>query len=321
MFLMGVRNIPRRRAQSALIVLGLMLSTLIVSAAFTTGDTLNYSVTRTAYDLFGPLDLTLNLRGAGRGADPGNVAPFADAGFMSTLAERLRGDPDLVALLPAARFQVPVVDERSRLGASNALMMGDDPEPTDRVQALNAPGGAHVQLAALAPGDVIINDTLLATLAARVGDVLDVYFDPAAPAHLRVASVVHATLLAGASGNFGPGVADPGGMVLPLATAQVLGGHAGSINFVGFTLRGGLRGATVHAYAAQQRIGRSFAPIRCCRRNRSCSHVPPTVAVVVGHWCSVTRRTRCSWPHRWAAWRPPCLSCSASSPWPPASCW
>src|SRR5690606_36192283 len=33
LFKLGVRNIPRRRAQSTLIVVGLMLSTLIMSAA------------------------------------------------------------------------------------------------------------------------------------------------------------------------------------------------------------------------------------------------------------------------------------------------
>ncbi|MHB8577024.1 MAG: ABC transporter permease, partial [Dehalococcoidia bacterium] len=258
MFSMGVRNIPRRRAQSVLIVLGLMLSTLIVSAAFTTGDTLNYSVTQTAYDVLGPLDLTLNLRGAGRG---GGVAPFIDQGFVSTLTGALKGDPDVTAVLPAARFQAPVVNRRSRLGAPDAFVMGDDPAASDRVHALAAPGGGDVRLSTLAAGDVIVNDTLRDKLDVRPGDVLDVYFDPNAPVHLRVASVVHATLLTGASGNFGPGANDPGGLVLPLATAQQLGGHAGQINFVGFTLRGGIRGAVVHAAAAKQRIARLFHDI------------------------------------------------------------
>ncbi|MXZ46143.1 MAG: hypothetical protein F4Z08_03975, partial [Chloroflexi bacterium] len=36
---MGLRNIGRRRTQTSLIVIGLMLSTLIISAAFATGDT------------------------------------------------------------------------------------------------------------------------------------------------------------------------------------------------------------------------------------------------------------------------------------------
>ena len=45
MFKMGLRNIPRRPAQTSLIVVGLMLSTLIMSAAFGTGDTLTSSIT------------------------------------------------------------------------------------------------------------------------------------------------------------------------------------------------------------------------------------------------------------------------------------
>jgi len=248
---MGVRNIPRRRAQSTLIILGLMLSTLIVSAAFTTGDTLNYSVTRTAYDALGPLDLTLNLRGSGRQAGP---APFVDQSFVPVLTDCLRTDPDLAAVLPAARFQVPVVNRRSRLGAPNAFVMGDDPAPFDRVRALVTPKGGTVNLSSLASGDVLINDTLRDKIDARPGDLVDVYFDPNVPVQMRVADVVHATLLAGASGNFGPGAADPGGMVLPLATAQQLGGYAGKINFVGFTLKGGVRGTIAHASSAQQRI-------------------------------------------------------------------
>src|SRR5258708_9545683 len=43
-FKMGLRNIPRRRAQTILIIIGLMLSTVIITSAFGTGDTLSYSV-------------------------------------------------------------------------------------------------------------------------------------------------------------------------------------------------------------------------------------------------------------------------------------
>src|SRR3989304_543207 len=53
MFKLGLRNIPRRKAQSSLIVVGLMLSTLIISAAFGTGDTLTTSVTSEVYSILG----------------------------------------------------------------------------------------------------------------------------------------------------------------------------------------------------------------------------------------------------------------------------
>src|SRR6188472_3821096 len=55
-FKLGVRNIPRRRAQTCLIVVGLMLSTLIISAALGTGDTIDWSATAATYDQLGEVD-------------------------------------------------------------------------------------------------------------------------------------------------------------------------------------------------------------------------------------------------------------------------
>ena len=55
-FKLGIRNIPRRKAQTVLIIVGLMLSTLIIAAAFGTGDTLNHSVTTVVYRQLGPVD-------------------------------------------------------------------------------------------------------------------------------------------------------------------------------------------------------------------------------------------------------------------------
>src|ERR1035437_7543120 len=56
MFKMGLRNIPRRKAQTTLIVVGLMLSTVIITAAFGTGDTMTSSVTNEVYGILGPVD-------------------------------------------------------------------------------------------------------------------------------------------------------------------------------------------------------------------------------------------------------------------------
>ncbi len=56
LFRMGLRNIPRRPGQSALIVVGLTLSTIIIVASFATGDTLNYSVQRQAVAAYGTID-------------------------------------------------------------------------------------------------------------------------------------------------------------------------------------------------------------------------------------------------------------------------
>ena len=59
MFKLGVRPIPRRRAQSTLIVLGLMLATLIITAAFVTGDTLSSTIRSLAIAGLGEMDETI----------------------------------------------------------------------------------------------------------------------------------------------------------------------------------------------------------------------------------------------------------------------
>src|SRR5262245_21008234 len=56
-FKLGVRNIPRRKAQTVLIVIGLMLSTLIIAAALGTGDTINYSATAETFRTLGHADV------------------------------------------------------------------------------------------------------------------------------------------------------------------------------------------------------------------------------------------------------------------------
>lgn len=44
MLKLGLRNIPKRPAQTALIIFGLMLSTVIITSAFGTGDTIAYTI-------------------------------------------------------------------------------------------------------------------------------------------------------------------------------------------------------------------------------------------------------------------------------------
>ena len=57
MFTVALRNIPRRRAQSLLIVVGLMLATVLFSASFGTGDTLAHSIRTLALERIGMVDV------------------------------------------------------------------------------------------------------------------------------------------------------------------------------------------------------------------------------------------------------------------------
>ena len=56
MFKLGLRNVPRRKSQTALIIVGIMMSTLIMAAAFGTGDSITYSIRKNAIDALGTID-------------------------------------------------------------------------------------------------------------------------------------------------------------------------------------------------------------------------------------------------------------------------
>ena len=63
MLKLGLRNIPRRPAQTVLIVVGSMLSAVIITASFATGDTISTSIRNAAIEGLGTVDEILSDRG------------------------------------------------------------------------------------------------------------------------------------------------------------------------------------------------------------------------------------------------------------------
>src|SRR3712207_6064450 len=104
LFRIGIRNLPRRRAQTLLIVLGLMLATLIMSSALGFGDSLNYSIKRGVYDRLGPIDETVAIERAVGASAP---APFPE-GTYRQVAARLAGDAAIDAHVPSLSGQAAV---------------------------------------------------------------------------------------------------------------------------------------------------------------------------------------------------------------------
>lgn len=110
---LGLRNIPRRRSQSALIILGLTLSTIIIVSALSIGDTLSYSVRRHAINAYGTIDQVISppllsvlagfVTNAADGENP------ADALAGSELSGVLNGD--LLSILGLLQKGLPGISE------------------------------------------------------------------------------------------------------------------------------------------------------------------------------------------------------------------
>src|SRR5215210_5831756 len=108
-FKLGTRNIPRRKAQTSLIVIGLMLSTMIIAAALGTGDTIDHSATASTYESLGHVDELV----VSSPDEEGNVNSAINARFDQAVADRIEaafaGDPIVDGVMPVLIETVPAI--------------------------------------------------------------------------------------------------------------------------------------------------------------------------------------------------------------------
>ena len=84
---LALRNIPRRKAQSILIVVGLMLSTTIIMSALAIGDSVSSSIRFAVLDAVGETDVRLVSPVASRFGDD-----YLDASLVDRVREAVVGD-------------------------------------------------------------------------------------------------------------------------------------------------------------------------------------------------------------------------------------
>ena len=173
-FKLGVRPIPRRPAQSVLIVLGLMLATLIITAAFITGDTLSHSIRSVAIDGMGELDEMIESNSGTTGSSYYRLDRWEE------LAAQLEGYTLIDHLVPVVNETAPVVNVTRRSSLRSITVTG---LPAEDIGVL-PPGeitdsaGQQFSLQALQPDEVYINAEAAEVLSAAPGDHLELYIGP-----------------------------------------------------------------------------------------------------------------------------------------------
>ena len=191
MFKMGIRNIPRRPAQTTLIVIGLMLSTVIMTAAFGTGDTVASSVDAEVYSILGQADESIAYNTEQFPApDRAQVIPGAT---VQQWRRQFAADPDIEAFLPLNTEVLPVQNTRSRLNEAAARIVGWRATDAEAFGGLKDTSGKDVRLG---PGQIAVNRELVNAIDAKLGDRLLLFFE-GRPVEVTVAAIVPNTLLGG----------------------------------------------------------------------------------------------------------------------------
>jgi ABC-type lipoprotein release transport system permease subunit len=232
MFKMGLRNIPRRPAQTILIILGLMLSTLIISAAFTTGDTVDHSLTAQAYSLLGHTDQWVQREGEGESA-PGDIDSTIEADVIEQARQAVTGDPNVDGFLPMLFEQIPAVNARSRQSEPAVNLAGVDTTSLEGFpDVVSTSSGDVLDVSTLGDDEVFMNESAAEDLAAEPGDSITVYIQGEAH-EFAVVEIVEDTLMSGV-GDF----ESRQGMVTRLDRVQELFEQPGQASFIAISHTG-----------------------------------------------------------------------------------
>lgn len=227
-FRMGVRNLRRRPARSALIVVGLMLGTAIICAALTTGDTMGRTVRRAVIETLGTTDEEITAKGVApaRGmlsAGPANVQWFPQSA-AAVVQEAARRSKATDGVAPAVIESVAVQDRTSRQNEPRVNLFAIDPGAGALFADMRSVGGASTgdpSLGQLAPGQVFIDEGAASALDAKAGDeIVLLAGDRVIPAKVTAIVRVDGTGSAEAS------------VLMPLAHAQAALGHPGQITHI-----------------------------------------------------------------------------------------
>ena len=229
LFRMAVRNIPRRRAQSVLIVFGVMLATLIITASLAVGDTSNYSLQaielKQIHGIDGAFTRTTNTDVAGAG--------MRDADFFSTeqanaAIATAAGDSNVAATSGAIVTPGSMVDAASGQSSSeNVVVWGVGDDFGSAWGPLSSRSGGTIDVTGLGPTDVVIGSTLADHLAAKVGDELHLYVE-GHPVEATVRGILDTEVNPSIS-NHGPIVSS---VLIPLAEMRSLIGRPEGFNVV-----------------------------------------------------------------------------------------
>ena len=235
---LATRNLPRRPGWAMLITLSLTLSTVILSSAFTTGDTMHLAVRSVVAGALGAADVVLFVPRPQRASGFDLMQALANGTFLTGATdyfpeaetararEILAGDDRVAGVVPVMLEQAAVSAAGQGFQAS-VNVLGAPANLPDGFGPLRASDGAPLSLADLAADEVYVNREAAAALGIGPDDRLRV-FGLGEEHEVRVRAVTGGVDIGGAQAT----------LLLPLERLQTLTGRPGQINQILIANRG-----------------------------------------------------------------------------------
>ena len=168
LFKMGTRNIPRRKGQSLLIVIGLMLSSIIIATSLGIGDTIRYSIRFVVVDSLGIVDEV--IEGPGKQLFGEEYFDYSEFTYVQNIT---KDNTNIDQLIPYIQTTLPSSNEQKDIAESNMNIRGIDFNYID--QPFENLDGKEVSKDLLGPNSVFINYDAGKILKLTKGDTLQIY--------------------------------------------------------------------------------------------------------------------------------------------------
>ena len=268
MLKLGLRNIPRRPAQTVLIIVGSMLSAVIITASFATGDTISSSIRNASIEGLGTVDEILSpARG---GDDFGPV--YIDASRFHTLQQELEDFDEVDGAAAYIAESAPALNLRASLSEGRTNIVAPDPDTLDGFGRFTLLSGQAYPIENLPAGSALVNEEANEDLDAQIGDNIRLFLEDGF-IDLRVEAIVENGGLAGV---------DPT-ILMPLSAAQEVFDKPGQINAIAISNRGGnIDGAELsHDVTTKLRV--LFADPQVVQGLKSLLNNPEVLSLIESH--------------------------------------
>ncbi|MDP7579720.1 MAG: FtsX-like permease family protein, partial [SAR202 cluster bacterium] len=217
----------RRPGQTALIIIGVMLSTTIISAAFGTGDTLSFSIRNIAISDIKNIDEIIVPTRAGQGDSFDRL--YMPYNRFEKLRNDWSDDNRVDGMMPQLDGEVPSINHSNNLSDGQMHLVGIDPQFLSGFSDFMLISGEPAHLAKLGVRETYANHEAAVALDLSPNDVIDVYVDDE-----TISFTIKGVVENGGFAGIEPT------LVMTLTQTQTVFGQQGKINRIVISNRGGV---------------------------------------------------------------------------------
>jgi len=241
---MALRNLRRRKRNTALIIVGLLVGSAIVSSSLVVGDSLDATLSAEFTEALDETDIVI------KGSDAAGQPLWWNQTRAIEFVELMEPDPDLDAVSLGIQMAVSLKSpiRRTVEPVANWLAMDGEMQQTGTWRPIGGDDG--FEYSDIEAGKVVVNQEAASKMELQVGDIIEATWTDISTGSIKRPSAnftVQAIVSIEATGFVSGG--DPA-IFSELAQMQELMGREGEINRIAFSATGGL----LDARAAEERV-------------------------------------------------------------------